>query len=218
MHLFAQPALGTNAHAVADDQHPDHQLRIDRRARRSGCKTASAIGEGHRGRDAGQCPGADGRQGRVRRGRNHRTAAQAFLECPSSPSLPQKSGDLINHGTPLPATKQPLFQRYLRTPAVAAHRRMIKNPAPRHSWLQIDLSPHERSAIGEPEVNGASHPLSRSTDRGGAGRDADRHRVPSASACNPKTCTSVLWDGARERRRSSLAREALIRCAALWLQ
>ena len=39
------------------------------------------------------------------------------------------------------------------------------------------------------------------------GRDADRHRAPSASACNPKTCTSVLWDGARERRRSSLARE-----------
>ena len=36
----------------------------------------------------------------------------------------------------------------------------------------------------------------------------DRHHVPSPSACNPRTCTSVRWDGERERRRSSLAREA----------
>src|ERR1700735_2988990 len=39
------------------------------------------------------------------------------------------------------------------------------------------------------------------------GRDADRHRVPNGSACSPKTCTSALWDGAREWRRSSPARE-----------
>jgi len=32
MHLFAQPALGTDPHDVADDQHPDHQLGIDRGA------------------------------------------------------------------------------------------------------------------------------------------------------------------------------------------
>ena len=31
MDLFAQSALGTNAKAVTDDQHPHHQLRIDRR-------------------------------------------------------------------------------------------------------------------------------------------------------------------------------------------
>ena len=30
MHLFAQPPLGANAEAVADDQHADHQLRINR--------------------------------------------------------------------------------------------------------------------------------------------------------------------------------------------
>ena len=30
--LLAQPAFRANAEAVADDQHPDHQLRIDRRA------------------------------------------------------------------------------------------------------------------------------------------------------------------------------------------
>jgi len=30
--LLTQPALGSNAEAVADDQHADHQLRIDRRA------------------------------------------------------------------------------------------------------------------------------------------------------------------------------------------
>jgi hypothetical protein len=30
MDLFAQSALGTNAKAVTDDQHPYHQLRIDR--------------------------------------------------------------------------------------------------------------------------------------------------------------------------------------------
>ena len=31
MHLLAQPALRADAEAVADDQHPDHQLGIDRR-------------------------------------------------------------------------------------------------------------------------------------------------------------------------------------------
>ncbi len=29
VHLLAQPALGADAEAVADDQHPDHQFRID---------------------------------------------------------------------------------------------------------------------------------------------------------------------------------------------
>src|ERR1700722_12197816 len=32
--LLAQPPLGANAEAVADNLHPDHQLRIDRRATR----------------------------------------------------------------------------------------------------------------------------------------------------------------------------------------
>ena len=32
--LLAQPALGTDRIAVADQKHPDHQLRIDRRASR----------------------------------------------------------------------------------------------------------------------------------------------------------------------------------------
>jgi hypothetical protein len=30
MDLLAQPTLRTNAEAVADDEHPDHQLRINR--------------------------------------------------------------------------------------------------------------------------------------------------------------------------------------------
>jgi hypothetical protein len=30
MDLLAQPPLGADAHAIADDQHPDHQLGIDR--------------------------------------------------------------------------------------------------------------------------------------------------------------------------------------------
>ena len=29
VHFFAQPALGANAEAVANDQHTDHQLRIN---------------------------------------------------------------------------------------------------------------------------------------------------------------------------------------------
>src|SRR3546814_11832466 len=29
-HLFAQPTLRTDPHAIAYDQHPDHQLRINR--------------------------------------------------------------------------------------------------------------------------------------------------------------------------------------------
>src|ERR1700722_1608518 len=39
---------------------------------------------------------------------NHRTAAQAFLECPSSPSLPPNQQDLMNHGTPPPTIKEGL--------------------------------------------------------------------------------------------------------------
>ena len=32
MHLLAQPPLRADAEAIADNQHPDHQLRIDRRS------------------------------------------------------------------------------------------------------------------------------------------------------------------------------------------
>ena len=31
MHFLAETPLRTDAHAIADDQHPDHQFRIDRR-------------------------------------------------------------------------------------------------------------------------------------------------------------------------------------------
>ena len=52
-------------------------------------------------------------------------------------------------------------------------------------------------------------------DSAECGRDADRHRAPNGSACNPKTCTSALWDGARERRRSNPAKEgADTRCGS----
>ena len=30
MNLFTEPPLGPDAHTVADDQHPDHQLRVNR--------------------------------------------------------------------------------------------------------------------------------------------------------------------------------------------
>jgi hypothetical protein len=32
MHLFAEPPLGPDPEAIADNQHPDQQLRIDRRS------------------------------------------------------------------------------------------------------------------------------------------------------------------------------------------
>ena len=32
MHFFTQAALGADAKAVSDDQHPDHQFGIDRRS------------------------------------------------------------------------------------------------------------------------------------------------------------------------------------------
>jgi hypothetical protein len=32
MNFLAQSALGSNAHAIADDQHADHQFRVNRRA------------------------------------------------------------------------------------------------------------------------------------------------------------------------------------------
>ena len=43
MDLLAQPPLGADAEAIADDQHPDHQLRIDR-------------GPAHRAVESGQFP------------------------------------------------------------------------------------------------------------------------------------------------------------------
>jgi hypothetical protein len=38
MHLLAQATFGPDAEAVADDQHPDHQLRVDRGATRVAVK------------------------------------------------------------------------------------------------------------------------------------------------------------------------------------
>ena len=38
MNLLAQPPLRADAEAVADDQHPDHQLRINRRPTRLAVK------------------------------------------------------------------------------------------------------------------------------------------------------------------------------------
>jgi hypothetical protein len=49
-------------------------------------------------------------------------------------------------------------------------------------------------------------------------RDADRHRAPNGSACSPKTCTSVPWDGVANGVGPALREKALIRSAALRLQ
>ena len=38
MHFFAQPSLGPDAEAVADQQHAHHELRIDRRPTRVAVK------------------------------------------------------------------------------------------------------------------------------------------------------------------------------------
>jgi len=37
VNLIAEPPLGPDAHAVADDQHPDHQLRVNRENRQRKC-------------------------------------------------------------------------------------------------------------------------------------------------------------------------------------
>ena len=57
--LLAQPSLGADAEAVADDQHADHQLRIDRRAARCGCRTARDAAAGRSGRGRDRCREAD---------------------------------------------------------------------------------------------------------------------------------------------------------------
>src|SRR6056297_4023923 len=48
MHLFTQPALGPDAEAIPDQQHPDQQFRIDRRA------ACVAVETGKIGADAAQ--------------------------------------------------------------------------------------------------------------------------------------------------------------------
>ena len=53
MVLVTEAALGSHAHAVADDEHADHHTGSTR-ADPFGCQTASAIDGGHRGRDVDQ--------------------------------------------------------------------------------------------------------------------------------------------------------------------
>jgi hypothetical protein len=53
MHLLALPTLRADAEAMADDQHPDHQQRVDRAAGRCHCRKAR--------RCARICPGTEGR-------------------------------------------------------------------------------------------------------------------------------------------------------------
>src|SRR6202042_2960127 len=43
--LVAQPPFGANAEAVADNEHPDHQLRIDRRASNPTVKRLQSLTE-----------------------------------------------------------------------------------------------------------------------------------------------------------------------------
>jgi hypothetical protein len=43
-HFLTQPALMSNAVAVADQEHPDHQLGINRGSADVGCKTRLAVG------------------------------------------------------------------------------------------------------------------------------------------------------------------------------
>ena len=78
MNLLAQPTLRPNAHAIADDQHADHQLRIDRGPSDADCKTASeSDGDLSKSTMPVDACAADDRKGHGRRGRNHRTAAPA---------------------------------------------------------------------------------------------------------------------------------------------
>ena len=49
MNFLAQAPLRPNAHAIADDQHPDHQLRIDRGAAGAAVERLQRRDERHRG-------------------------------------------------------------------------------------------------------------------------------------------------------------------------
>src|SRR5262245_39578156 len=46
LNLLAQPALRPDAVAIADDQHPDHKLGVDRRTTDTRCRSAPASREG----------------------------------------------------------------------------------------------------------------------------------------------------------------------------
>jgi hypothetical protein len=117
VNLVAEAALGPNAHAVVDDQHADHQLGIDRGPAHLAVKRLRRLTEVIEGEMSINAP-------------KHVIDRDVFLkaeiiEQPRRRSLkahhrlsPANQQDSMNHDTPSPAIKQPLFQRYRPTGSV----------------------------------------------------------------------------------------------------
>ena len=60
MNLLAQPPLGADAEAVADDQHPDHQLGINRGPADLAVEGAQVLADARTGPRTGRSSAADG--------------------------------------------------------------------------------------------------------------------------------------------------------------
>ena len=92
MNLFAKPALGADAHAVADDQHADHQLGIDRGPAHLAVKRLQRLAEIIEVEVAVNAPEQVIRRDVVVEAEIIEQPRRRSLKRPSSPSLPQISG------------------------------------------------------------------------------------------------------------------------------
>jgi hypothetical protein len=117
MNLFAQAAFRPYAHAIADDQHADHQLRIDREA------TGAAVERFQRLTDVIKVEmSVDASQHVI--GRDMVVKAEVIetgptsLERPSSPH-PPPNHQAVNHGIAAASINRRVFQRY--RPKAALH-------------------------------------------------------------------------------------------------
>src|SRR3984957_6141106 len=115
--LVAQPPFGANAEAVADNEHPDHQLRIDRRATHLTIKRLQRLAEVIEGEMSVNAP-------------EHVIDRDVFLkaeiiEQPRRRSLkahhrvsPANQRDSMNHDAPLTTINRRLHQRYPQLAAI----------------------------------------------------------------------------------------------------
>src|SRR5205085_9472640 len=89
MHFLAEPALRANAEAIADEQHPDHQLRVDRRTSDLAVEGPQVSAHAGTGRRTDRSDAASDRPERAVRVKTRRTAPPARPDFPpSSRSLP----------------------------------------------------------------------------------------------------------------------------------
>ncbi len=90
--LLAQPPLRADAEAVADDQHPDQQLRIDRRPSHLAVERRQLRAAARRVRQTGRSTAAGARPAHAVRAKTRRTERPAGRGVPPSSAPPRSPG------------------------------------------------------------------------------------------------------------------------------